>query len=115
MTDLCSIRKIQNAINRFEATLKEETGLSLNEAMCLCCITSGILEPGRLARELGLSPSRLTRILDNLAERKMIKRAISKSDRRTVVISLTKPGKKIIEAYKCANIEIPSELAFTRE
>jgi DNA-binding MarR family transcriptional regulator len=83
--------------------------------MCLCCVNGGTFEPGQLARELALSPSRLTRILDRLAERKMIERDISKIDRRSMVISLTKQGIKIIEKYKCANIEIPEELAFTQK
>jgi len=115
MIDLCSIRKIQSAIRQFEDALKEETGLSLNDAMCLCAIERGIGEPGQLAIRLELSPSRLTRVLDGLDSRKLITRRISDSDRRGIAVNLTKQGEKIIEKYKCADIELPDALAFTQD
>lgn len=115
MIDLCSIRKIQSAVKRFEETLKAETGLTLNDALCLCSINKGIQEPGLLARELELSPSRLTRILDALEERKLISRMLSASDRRSISVSLTENGKDLIVTYSCSGIEVPEELAFTQQ
>ncbi len=111
MVDLCSIRKVQTALRRFEESLKAQTGLSLNDAMCLCAIEKGFIEPGRLADRLELSPSRLTRVLDSLEARKLVRRASSKDDRRGVVVSLTDGGKRLIERFECADIELPQELA----
>lgn len=114
MIDLCSIRKIQTALRKFEETLKEETGLSLNDALCLCSIGKDIHEPGALSKQLELSPSRLTRILDTLEKRGYISRRISDTDRRNIWVNLTDKGKSIIEDYQCADIRIPDELAFTQ-
>lgn len=114
MIDLCGIRKIQNALRRFEETLKAETGLSLNDALCLCALHKGIREPGRLSSELELSPSRLTRILDGLESRGLITRALSNEDRRGIVVTVTDQGNRLIEKYQCAKIEIPEALAFTQ-
>jgi DNA-binding MarR family transcriptional regulator len=115
MIDLCSIRKIQRALRRFEESLEAETGLTLNEAMCLCAVSKGMGEPGRLARELDLSPSRLSRILEALEAKKYVARRISESDRRGITVSLTRTGKAAVDKYRCADIEIPEELAFTRQ
>lgn len=115
MIDLCSIRKLQTAIKLFEDTLREETGLSLNEAMCLCALYKGIAEPGMLARELELSPSRLTRILDALERRSFISRGRSEEDRRSVPVTLTKSGAKIVEKYRSSDIGLPEALAFTQK
>ena len=115
MIDLCSIRKIQTALKKFEETLKAETGLSLNDALCLCSVHKGICEPGALARELELSPSRATRVLDGLEERGLISRKLSYEDRRNISVSVTAKGKKFIEKYQCAGIEIPTELVFTQK
>lgn len=115
MIDLCSIRKIQTALRKFEDTLKTETGLSLNDAMCLCAIAKGIHEPGQLAREIELSPSRLTRILDALEERKLVSRKLSDGDRRSIEVHMTKTGERLVEKYKCSGIEMPEELAFTQK
>lgn len=115
MIDLCSIRKIQTALKRFEETLKEKTGLSLNDALCLCSIGKDIHEPGALSKQLELSPSRLTRILDTLDKRGYISRRISDTDRRNIWVDLTDKGTNIIEEYQCADIRIPDELAFTQD
>ncbi len=114
MLDLCSIRKIQSALKRFEDTLKTETGISFNDALCLCSIKRGIQEPGLIAQEMDLSPSRLTRILNVLEERKYITRKISEGDRRVISVQLTKQGDKIVTTYRCTDIELPDEIAFTR-
>lgn len=115
MIDLCSIRKIQSAFRQFEETLHAETGLSLNDAITLCSVSKGIREPGMLARELDLSPSRLTRILDALETRGLITRSLSPSDRRSLTVSLTDTGAKLVKKYKCTKIEIPQELLFTQQ
>ncbi len=114
MLDLCAIRKIQTAIRRFEDTLRAETGLSLNDAICLCAVHRGVFEPGSLARELELSPSRLTRVLDDLESRKLIERKLSNEDRRSITVSLTESGSDLIERYSCTDLEIPKDLAFTQ-
>ena len=114
MIDLCSIRKIQTALKKFEETLKDETGLSLNDALCLCSIGKDFHEPGALSKQLELSPSRITRVLDTLEKRGFISRRISDTDRRNIWVELTDMGKNIIEEYQCTDIRVPQELAFTQ-
>lgn len=111
MIDLCGIRKIQTALRHFEDTLKDETGLSLNDAMCLCAISKGIQEPGSIAREMELSPSRLTRILDALESRSLVERKTADSDRRSVLVTLTYAGREVLGKYECADLDIPEILA----
>ena len=114
MIDLCSIRKIQTALKRFEETLKKETGLSLNDALCLCSIGKDFHEPSAISKQLELSPSRITRVLDTLEVRGYISRRISDTDRRGIWVELTDDGKAIIEKYQCTEIRVPQELAFTQ-
>lgn len=111
--DLCGIRKIQTALRHFEDTLRNETGLSLNDAMCLCAVSKGIQEPGSIAREMELSPSRLTRILDALETRSLVERKTADGDRRSVLVTLTPSGREVLNTYECANLDIPDVLAAT--
>ena len=114
MIDLCSIRRIQTALRRFEQSLRETTGLTLNEAFCLCTLKNSILEPGQIARELELSPSRLSRVLDALEQRKLVARSISPEDRRNIVVSLTKMGTELVDKYQHSSIDLPEALLFTQ-
>jgi len=111
MVDLCSIRKVQTAIRAFEAELKAETGLSLNDAIVLCAASKGMGDAASLARELDLSPSRLTRILDSLVARGLVSRAESPDDRRSISVTLTARGSRLVAEYRETDIEVPAELA----
>ena len=112
MIDLCSIRKVQNAIKELEDRLVAETGLSLNDAMCLCALDRGISDPGSLAKALSLSPSRLSRIIEALEGRGLISRKLSEEDRRGIEVRLTKKGNTVLAKFHCSGIEVPEELAF---
>jgi DNA-binding MarR family transcriptional regulator len=114
MIDLCAIRKLQTSLRNFEVKLKEQTGLSFNDALLLCAVNKGIFEPSALAKELELSPSRLTRILDSLEARALIKRTLSSMDRRSLTVSLTETGREMVKTYSCSELHIPEELLFTQ-
>lgn len=114
MIDLCALRKIQTALKQYEDQLRSDTGLSLNEALCLCSINRGFQEPGIIAREMELSPSRLTRILDGLEEHQLVERKMGGEDRRNISLSLTYSGRELLMKYKCSEINLPEILAFTQ-
>ena len=114
MIDLCAIRRLQTSLRTFEKHLKDETGLSFNDALLLCAVNKGVTEPGLLAKELELSPSRLTRILDNLEARDLARRELSSLDRRSILVTLTEKGKQMVEQYSCSEITLPTDLEFTQ-
>ena len=57
--------------------------------------TDNVLSVNDLAERLGLSPSRLTRIIDGLEEKRFVRRDISTRDRRVMDISLTEQGRAV--------------------
>ena len=114
MIDLCAIRKLQTSLRNFEDQLKQQTGLSFNDALLLCAVNKGICEPSALAKELELSPSRLTRILDSLENRKLVQRTLSIMDRRSLTVALTETGSEMVQTYNCSELNLPSELQFTQ-
>lgn len=114
MIDLCAIRKLQTSLRNFEDQLKQQTGLSFNDALLLCAVKKGICEPSALAKELELSPSRLTRILDSLEKRKLVQRTLSIMDRRSLTVALTETGSEMVQTYNCSELNLPSELQFTQ-
>ena len=115
MIDLCAIRRLQTSLRSFEEELKSKTGLSFNDALLLCAVNKGVCEPRALAQEPELSPSRLTRVLDSLESRLLIKRTLSDTDRRSLTVSLTEEGATMVHQYSCSEIAIPEDLQFTQE
>lgn len=90
--DLCSIKEIVRAINELERELKRSHGLTLIESLCLCCISGLSQTPGECARQIGLSPSRLSRILNSLEKKGLLERHPLPGDRRITGLSITEEG-----------------------
>jgi DNA-binding MarR family transcriptional regulator len=92
--DLCSIRDIVREIHRLEAELKRGYGLTLNEGLCLCCITGVGRTPGDCARQLGVSASRISRIINALERKGLLQRSLGPDDRRSTDLAITDKGRQ---------------------
>ena len=57
---------------------------------------------GQLADALGIHPSTATRLCDRLVAKKLVRRAVTPSNRREVSISLTESGRRIVHAVTAA-------------
>lgn len=71
-------------------------GLSMGESPVLAyiCRSEDPLTPSELAKRLGYSRSRMTRILDSLAAKSYITREHDKSDGRKIIVLATDAGRK---------------------
>ena len=92
------IHPIQRATHRIGLYLDNlgEQHLTQGEAHILALLAeSSPMTVAELHRGLAHKRSTLTSILDRLVERKLITRKVGESDRRTFVVSLTAPGRKV--------------------
>lgn len=108
MIDFCALRVLTSDLQDVEAQLVASCGLTFPQASVLCAVESGYGDPGSLAVQMKLSPSRLTRITDALEKRGLISRATSEKDRRSVRIALTDEGRKRLEEIHRGSISLPS-------
>ncbi len=107
MYDLCCLRQVLLDVKNIEETLKKETSLTLNQALCLCQNEKGHTDPSSLARELSISPSRMTRILDSLYKEGYINRTQKDADRRTIHIAMTEKGEEVVKKLHSLSLELP--------
>lgn len=105
--DLCHLRQILLDVKKIEDSIKKETSLTLNEALCICQSEKGLCDPSSLAKELSLSPSRMTRILDSLYKDGYINRTQNDDDRRAITITLTHKGKEMNKKLHSLSLELP--------
>jgi DNA-binding MarR family transcriptional regulator len=63
----------------------------------------------RLARETGMSSGAMTNRVDRLEKRKLVVRLPDKSDRRGVIVSLTKIGRKLIDKAILLRLDVADE------
>ena len=92
-----AIRRVMRAVDLHSRRLVDEYGLTgpqlatLNEAA-----RSGPLPATSLARAVHLSGATMTGILTRLEKRGYVERARGKSDRRTVMVSITDLGREVL-------------------
>lgn len=94
MEAICKLKDIYKALYNFEKNFAENNGITINEGMILCCLKDG---SSRTANELcefiGLSNSRVSKVIFSVEEKGYIKREMGKIDKRQMIFSLTNEGK----------------------
>lgn len=108
MKELCDLKRMFREIYLFERILKKELGLSINEALSLCSLEKGSQNSNELAHDLGISLSRISRILNTLERKGLVRREIAAEDKRKVIFSLLPAGKKRLADLRRKKLQFPS-------
>ncbi|TAN29490.1 MAG: MarR family transcriptional regulator [Actinomycetota bacterium] len=105
-TELCEV--VDQVRIRLNRDLIESAGLTLAENLALCQVA---MSPKRrlrmvdLASNLVIAKSAVTKTVDRLEERGLLRRERDPGDRRTVYAALTSDGEKIFDLAKVAYLE----------
>jgi DNA-binding MarR family transcriptional regulator len=95
---------------RLEAELIVRLPLTAREASLVCALSGGaVFRASELAARLGLSPSRLSRLLGSLERKGMLAWNAAPGDRRALDIALTKKGRDL-----CGKLEKAKEICEKR-
>jgi len=97
MESICAIKDIYKVLYQFEKTFVEANGITINEAMLLCCLKDGEKKSaGTISEYIGLSNSRVSKVITAVEDKKFIHRHMNKDDKRQMFFSLTITGKEKI-------------------
>ena len=95
----------------------EPFGLAPHQARAFTIIARhsgrGELRPSDLARRLGIAPRSATEVVDALAERGLVARSPSPTDRRATVLSVTDQGRELLEQMH-GHPDSPDDRVFAR-
>jgi DNA-binding MarR family transcriptional regulator len=97
---VAAIRRIMRAVDLHSRHLAEEHGLTGPQLATLQAASrlGEASSTGALARAVHLSGPTVTGILDRLAKRGLVERARNGQDRRSVTITITRPGEGVLAA-----------------
>ena len=108
---ICKMRELCKAISELEESLAQTHGITLNEAMVMCCIGSDKVTAGDIAKAAGIKASHLSKILHSIENKGLVKRNFGDTDKRQVCFVLTPVATETLSRLKCTGIPIPSILA----
>ena len=103
----CGVLMTQIAERRFQAT--SVSFIQWNTLMRLCAQT-GHISATQLSRELGHDMGALTRVVDELERRALVRRERSRRDRRAVEIAVTAAGRRRAASTRRVVVELLNEL-----
>jgi DNA-binding MarR family transcriptional regulator len=97
ITDIVeSIRRLVRAEYLDSQKMSKQYGLTGPQSLVLrLLIKKGALSSADLSRQMYVTPSNITGIIDRLEKKGLVERIRQQSDRRVVLITLTQSGKKL--------------------
>lgn len=104
------MRELFRALADLENQLIEQHGVTLNEAMVLCCISSDTLTASEISEGTGLSASHTSKVIRSIEEKELIMRNLGDKDKRQMHFKLTEKGLRCLIGIKEREIEIPKIL-----
>ncbi|RHJ92574.1 winged helix DNA-binding protein [Parabacteroides bouchesdurhonensis] len=111
MEEICAIKDIYKTLYTFEKTFAENNDITINEAMLLCCLKDGESKSaGTISEYIGLSNSRVSKVITSVENKGYIRRNINKNDKRQMFFSLTLKGKEKIQLM--TNKELHFDILF---
>jgi DNA-binding MarR family transcriptional regulator len=105
------VYEMKKKCSDIDAQLMEHLHLTQSELLFFSSLDqcTGISSP-ELARNMGLSPSRISRVIEKLVVDGYLDRNIDKSDRRAITLCLTVNGKKIRSEIEKSRLECEAKL-----
>jgi DNA-binding MarR family transcriptional regulator len=101
MDDICVIKEVYRLLYQFEKDFQETHQISINDAMVLCCLKDEKEKSaGDVCGFVGLSNSRVSKVLCNVEDMGYIQRRLGSTDRRQMFFSLTEKGKQKVQMMK---------------
>ncbi len=106
------MKDLYKAISSFEENFEERFNLSLNEAMILCAIheANEALTSTAISDITEISPSNTSKLLGAIEDKKLIVRALGKTDKRQMYFHLTKTGSQYVDKLQSEELVIPDLL-----
>lgn len=98
MESICIIKDIYKTLYQFEKDFADMHDITINEAMLLCCLKDGDTKTaGMICEYIGLSNSRVSKVITSVENKGYIRRNINQNDKRQMCFSLTPDGTEKIQ------------------
>jgi len=91
--------------------IAQKLNLTTSEFRCLKAFDADSQMPIKdIAGKMGLTSSRLTRIIDSMENKGLVRRIPDKTDRRVILVSLTAKGRDISAKLNDQNVKLHDEI-----
>lgn len=115
MKSICKIKDIYKALYLFEKEFQKVNGITINEALVLCCLKKGTPKPANeICSFIGLSNSRVSRIITSVEEKGFITRELGSNDKRQMIFQVSEKGMEKINEMEKSELSFKEFLKLTK-
>ena len=107
---ICVMRDLCRALAELEKELTDRCGVSLNEAMTLCCVGGDTLTAGEISELTGFSASHASKVIRSLETKGLLVRRFGEDDRRRMRFTLSEAGAVRLRSLKETSLAVPDRL-----
>lgn len=109
MEPICALKDIYKTLYQFEKDFSDRHDITINEAMLLCCLKDGECKTaGAIYDYIGLSNSRVSKVITSVENKGFISRSISPEDKRQMLFNLTQEGKEKVARMQRSDLNLES-------
>ena len=101
---------MMRGLAQMEKQMMEQHGLTLNEAMVMCCIAGDTVSASHICEQTGLISSHGSKVIRRVEEKGYIVRILGEADKRQMLFSLTAAGKAMIKSLRETPVDVPEAL-----
>ena len=106
MDTICRLKDIYKALYNFEKDFVDANGITINEGMILCCMKDGKPKSANeICGFVGLSNSRVSRIINTVEAKGYISREMGAADKRQMIFTLTDIGNEKIRDLESEKLD----------
>lgn len=91
--NICKLKDVYHMLQAIEKEFHEANGITVNEALVLCFLSKKETHTaGELCKHIGLSNSRVSKIINDMERKEYLVRRIGYTDKRQMFFVLTEAG-----------------------
>ncbi|MCW2921447.1 MAG: MarR family transcriptional regulator [Thermoleophilia bacterium] len=103
-----ALRRLLDAYDRLGVSRRQSLGLNPNEESALLLIGRGVTAPSEISRLIGMTTAGITNMFDRLEAEGLVRREPHETDRRRVLLTLTKRGFRSQLELESVHVEVAS-------
>lgn len=110
MEQICKLKDVYKALYSFDRDFSDKNGITINEGMILCCLKDNLPHSALdICNFVGLSTSRVSRVINTVENKGFIRREMGSTDKRQMFFSLTDDGQEKVNSLRDHSLDL-SEL-----
>lgn len=104
---VCTLHYLTKAVVELQNNIQQQFGITMNEAVVLCCIGQAEATAGEIAAGIGMTASATSKVIRTVEGKSLITRRCGDIDHRCMKFRLSEKGLALLQRLKAEELTVP--------